>query len=402
MKINSRTVAALKLSSGVTDVIHFDSELTGFGVRLRRGADGQVRKSFVVQYRRGKQTRRIKLDASNALSAEQARTAAKTVLAKVALGEDPQADRLGRRDARSLRTVVDEFLAAKRASVRPATYRGLRAYLTGGYLRPLHTTAIDQVTRADVAGRLVVITREHSATVAAHCRAALSALFTWAMQMGLVESNPVIGTIRPESSKPRNRVLSDDELAKVWRASGDDDHGRIVRLLMLTGCRRQEVGGAMWTEFDFERGTWTIPGERSKNHREHTLPLPAQALAIIAAVPRMVDRDHLFGVRGEGFRCWSAGKATLDQRAGVANWTLHDIRRSVATRLADLGVQPHVIEAMLNHQSGHKGGVAGTYNRSVYATETRAALALWADHVTALTSGRPRKITAMRRAARAA
>jgi integrase len=158
----------------------------------------------------------------------------------------------------------------------------------------------------------------------------------------------------------------------------------------------------MWTEFDFERGTWTIPGERSKNHREHTLPLPAQALAIIAAVPRMVDRDHLFGVRGEGFRCWSAGKATLDQRAGVANWTLHDIRRSVATRLADLGVQPHVIEAMRNHQSGHKGGVAGTYNRSVYATETRAALALWADHVTALTSGRPRKITAMRRAARAA
>jgi integrase len=402
MKINSRTVAVLKLPANAADVIHFDSELVGFGCRLRRGADGKVRKSYVVQYRRGKQTRRIKLDAGNALSAEQARAAAKTILAKVALGDDPQAERLGRRDARSLRSVVDEYLAARQPNLRPGSYRGLHAYLTGSYLRPLHTTAIDQITRADVAGRLVVITREHSSNVAAHARAKMSALFTWAMAMGFVESNPVIGTIRPEGGKARKRVLTDDELAKVWRACQDDDHGRIVRLLVLTGCRRQEVGGATWTEFDFDRGIWTIPGARSKNHHAHTLPLPAQALAIIAAVPRIVDRDYLFGVRAEGFLRWADGKAALDARAGVADWVLHDIRRTVATRMADLGVAPHVIEAILNHQSGHKSGIAGTYNRSSYANETRAALALWADHVTALVSGRPRKITAMRRAARAA
>jgi integrase len=128
------------------------------------------------------------------------------------------------------------------------------------------------------------------------------------------------------------------------------------------------------------------------------LPLSASALAIISAVPRMVDRDHLFGVRREGFRCWSTGKAALDQRAGIAEWTLHDLRRTCATRLADLGVQPHVIEQILNHVSGHKAGPAGIYNRSSYANEVRAALALWSDHVGALTTGKPRKVTTMRAA----
>jgi integrase len=396
VKINSRTAAGLKLPANASDVIHFDSELVGFGCRIRRGTDGKVRKSFVVQYRRGRQTRRIKLDATNALTAEQARAAARTILAQVALGDDPQADRLGRRDARSLRSVVVEYLAAKQDTVRPATYRAAAAYLTGSaYFGPLHTTAIDQITRADIAGRLVVISRESSANTASLCRAKLGALFTWAIQMGLTEANPTVGTIRPEGGKARERVLTDDELAAVWRACQDDDHGRIVRLLMLTACRRQEVGGMTWSEVD-QDGVWTIPGNRTKNHREHALPLPAAALAIITAVPRMVDRDHLFGVRGEGFRRWSAGKAALDERAGVAAWTLHDIRRSVATRMADLGVQPHIVETILNHQSGHKDGVAGTYNRSIYEAEVRAALAMWCDHVTALVSGKPRKITAIR------
>jgi integrase len=396
VKINSRTVAALKLPANASDVIHFDSELSGFGVRLRRSTDGRLLRSFVAQYRHAGRTRRVKLDGGNALSAEQARSAAKTILAQVALGEDPQAERLGRRDARSLRSVADEYLAAKRTSVRPTTFRAMQSYLTGGYFRPLHGMPLDQITRADIAGRLIVISRENGENTAMHCRKRLSALCSWAMGMGMIEANPTIGTISPEGSKARERVLTDAELAKIWRACGDDDHGRITRLLMLTACRRQEVGGMRWPELDFERGVWTIPGERIKNHREHSLPLPAPALAIITAVPRVVDRDHLFGVRGEGFVRWSAGKAALDERAGIAAWTLHDLRRTCATRLADLGVQPHVIETLLNHHSGHKNGVAGIYNRSSYTNEVRAALAMWADHIGALTSGRSRKIAAIR------
>jgi integrase len=113
---------------------------------------------------------------------------------------------------------------------------------------------------------------------------------------------------------------------------------------------------------------------------------------IITSVPRLVSRDQLFGLRGDGFTGWVKGKHALDERSGVSAWTVHDIRRSAATRMADLGVQPHIIEQILNHQSGHKAGPAGIYNRSSYEREVRAALALWDDHVRALVEGGERKV----------
>ena len=138
-----------------------------------------------------------------------------------------------------------------------------------------------------------------------------------------------------------------------------------------------------------------MPKARSKNGRAHTLPLPAAAWDIIADVPQIVGRDQLFGVNSpDGFTTWAVAKATLDRQLGdaVAPFTLHDIRRTVATRMADLGVQPHIIEQVLNHQSGHKAGVAGTYNKSIYAREVKAALALWADTVRVLAEGGERKV----------
>ena len=155
-----------------------------------------------------------------------------------------------------------------------------------------------------------------------------------------------------------------------------------------------------WSELDAERGTWTLPGERSKNHRAHTLPLPAVAWGIINAVPRRVSRDYLFGSFGKkGFGGWVADKVRLDKRCGVSDWTVHDIRRSVATGMADIGVQPHIIEQILNHQSGHKRGPAGIYNRSSYEREVKAALALWADHVRTLVDGGEHKVVAFTPAA---
>jgi integrase len=157
---------------------------------------------------------------------------------------------------------------------------------------------------------------------------------------------------------------------------------------MLTGCRRQEVAGVQWNEFDLERGTWDIPAARAKNGRGHSLTLPPLALSIIRAVPHSIGRNLLFGDRGEnGFTRWSACKRELDTRSGVRGWVVHDLRRSFCTRLADLGVMPHVIEAAVNHQSGHKRGPAGVYNRSIYRAEVAAALALWNDHVRTLVEG---------------
>ena len=139
------------------------------------------------------------------------------------------------------------------------------------------------------------------------------------------------------------------------------------------------------------------PRARTKNGREHTLPLPPLAWQIINSAPHIAGRNYWFGIRSQGFKSWGDGKADLDKALGdaVAPFVLHDIRRSVATKMADLGVQPHIIEQILNHQGGHKGGVAGIYNRSSYEREVKAALALWSDHVRALAEGGERVIMSM-------
>src|SRR5262249_36558019 len=170
-------------------------------------------------------------------------------------------------------------------------------------------------------------------------------------------------------------------------------------LLILTAQRRTEVGGIAWREIDLDRGTWTLPASRTKNGREHTLPLPPLALDIIASIPREVGRDYLFGARAAGFTSWVYPKQLLDKRLGdrVEPWRLHDLRRSAATRMCDIGIAPHVVEQILNHQSGHRAGIVGVYNRSSYEREVKAAMALWADHVRSITEGGERKVISMPR-----
>ena len=249
MNLTTKTVSALTaLPEGKTDHIEWDDELKGFGLRLRLGSGGRVNRTWITQYRRAGATRRMPLGSAAVLSADAARAAAKKVLAAVTLGHDPQGDRVDRRskDQTSLRAVVEEYLEGQGREVRPRTLVEMTRYLTGRYFKPLHVVPVDQVTRKDIAARLVVISRESSSITAARARAAVSAFYGWAMQMGYVEANPVIGTIHPKDSEGRSRVLSDAELAAVWRACGDDDYGRIVRLLDLervsaTGSRRHAL-----------------------------------------------------------------------------------------------------------------------------------------------------------------
>jgi integrase len=407
MNLNSRTVAALTLPVGKGDVIYFDDELKGFGYRLRRShADPTViNKSWVAQYRHHGRSRRV-LVGNAAVPAAEARAKAKKILAAASLGDDPQGERVDRRgrDLHTFRNVVADFLAAKEPTIRTKTFYDLKRYLTAaGYFGPIHSIPIDTVARRDIARCLAKIQQNAGATTAVRSKAAVSALYTWCLRMGLVEANPVIGAGDVANPKPRSRVLSDAELAAVWRAAGDDELGRIVRLLVLTGCRRQEIGGMRWSELDREAGTWTLPAERAKNERSLTLPLAPAVWEIVDKVPHMAGRDHLFGTRSpDGYVAWHAGKTALDARVGDAvavKWNLHDLRRSTATGMANIGIQPHLIETILNHASGHKAGVAGVYNRSVYENEVRAALARWADHVIALAEGGERKIVAFPAAA---
>jgi integrase len=220
------------------------------------------------------------------------------------------------------------------------------------------------------------------------------ALYAWAMQQGLVEANPVIGTGVPDQHvKPRERVLSESELVKVWQASGDDSYGVIVKLLILTGCRRQEVGSMQWGELDQQRGIWNIPAKRTKNGRTHALPLPDMARAILAEVPRWHDGAFVFG-RTAGFQAWAKSKRALDQRADVAPFVVHDIRRSVATHMNEIGVQPHIVSEVLGHA---RPGVTGTvYNKATYSRDIAVALERWADHIRALVEGGERQIIPLR------
>jgi integrase len=388
------TTANIGLPKGKTDHIVFDSELIGFGLRLRRGAGGRVIRNWIIQYRSNGRQPRMTVGSAEKLTAAEARRAAKRLLAKVELGEDPQHDRQDRRDrdAHSLRSVVQDYLDHKARSIKPRSLELLRFYLLEGpHLKPLLSTPIDKVARKDIAARLLAASKASGVPSAISLRSAVSAMFTWTMQMGLVDSNPVVGAFKPDTPKSRDRVLSGGELASIWRGLADDDYAKVIKLLILTGCRRAEIGGMRWSELDLDRATWTLPKERSKNGRSHTLSLTPSMLEILDGIPRRERYDILFGYK-HGFTSWVQGKRALDARIGLPQWTHHDIRRGVATGMADLGIQPHVIEAALNHHSGHRRGVAGTYNRSPYEREVRAALALWADHVRSIVEGGEQKI----------
>jgi hypothetical protein len=250
MKLTAKTIASVKLPDGKLDVIYFDDALPGFGFRMRMSG-GRIHRSWIVQYRRAGSSRRYSLGSAEVLSADQARAAAKVALGKVALGGDPQAEKIAlrHRDAHTLKTVVDDYLAAKKKIVRPNRYRELNRYLAGpSYFKRLHAMPIDQISRRDVAARLTKITSENGPIVAGCARAALSAFFAWSMAHGLAEQNPVVGTLKPDTGQPRERVLSDPEIVTLWRACGDDAFGKIVKLLLLTDPKSAGCGG--------RRSTW--------------------------------------------------------------------------------------------------------------------------------------------------
>ena len=235
-----------------------------------------------------------------------------------------------------------------------------------------------------IATRLAELVSSSGPVAANRSRASLSALFAWAMRQGLADHNPVADIGKPGLERSRDRILTAHELTTVWKACGSDDYGRIVKLLILTGRRRQEVAGMTWQELNLEQAIWSLPSERTKNGLPHDVPLPPAALSILSDIAVRDEKLILFGRGNNTFSGWSRCKRRLDERSGIEGWRLHDLRRTSVTGMAEIGIQPHVIEAVVNHISGHKGGIAGVYNRASYAEEKRDALKRWSDHVMSL------------------
>jgi integrase len=407
VKLNQKNIAKLKLPPGKSDHIEWDDDLPGFGCRLRANS----KPSWIVQFRVGTTTRRMKLGLLAELDATPARNAAAAILAKVRLGQDPQDEkRLSReQSADRLGPALEIYLARRERDRglprnRDRTLNEAIRYLRderGAYWRPLHHMPLATITRRDIAARRAVIETQSGPTTAIQARAYLGAFFAWAMQEGLLDANPTIG-VKRMPRPPRDRVLADNEIAAVWRACRDSNYGKVVKLLLLTGCRREEIGGLQWQEIDFDADMITLPPKRVKNNRRHVIPLSATARKIIESIIPRAGVATLFG--RDGFTSWVTEKKALDHRIAETRgenlkaWRLHDLRRSVATGMAKLGIELPTIEKVLNHQSGSFGGIVGVYQHHDFLVEKRRALQIWADHITALVEQRPRTITPLKRA----
>jgi integrase len=386
MKLNKTTAAVVKVPKGRTDFIVWDGEVPGFGLRARVGGS----RTWIFRYRIGRKQRVMSFGAAPTMTAQQARERAVKLHAQVRLGLDPAA---GKIESQARATEIFEyalkiFLARQKERLKPRSYLEVERHLTV-HAQPLHALQLTRIDRRTIAIRLAEITTGSGPAAANRVRASLSALFAWALREGLVESNPVVNTNKATEGGSRTRVLSKGELRSIWNVLGDDDFADIVRLLALTAQRRDEIGSLRWDEVDLEQALISLPPERTKNRRPHDIPLSPPAIAILKNRPRV--REHVFGKRA-GYQGWSRSKDLLDQRLSIADWRLHDLRRTMSTVMHDeLGIAPHIVEAVLNHV-GHRSGVSGVYNRALYTKEKANAVGRWADYLIAAVEEREPKV----------
>jgi integrase len=420
MKLTAAIVRSAGIPAGKNEAIFFDDDVPGFGLRVREGGS----RSFIFQYKLGSKQRRMALGTATALNFSNTRKTAEQLYARVKLGQDPASDKAEARAtaAQTFISAARTFLDQKRGELRDRSYPDLERHLLK-HAKSLHELQLAKITRRDIAPVIASVTKNSGAVTANRVRTSLSTFFSWTMEQGLADINPVIGTAR-NKEQSRERVLTPAELRLIWANLGDDHFAAIIRLLALTGQRAGEIAGLHWSEI--HDGMILLPAERSKNHRAHVVPLSSPALAIIDGQEHRAARDLIFGRGTKQFSGWSNCKERLDARIKKANdgkeiphWTPHDLRRTFSTyaggglpahqlaKLAPrekelakgLGIEPHIVEAILNHVSGSRSGVAGTYNRSTYEGPKRVALDLWADHLTAIVEGRASNVTPLRREA---
>jgi integrase len=394
MRLNPRDVTNLALPPGKTDALFFDDAVPGLALRVR-AAGGRT---WVFQYRVGGRQRRMNLGAAAATSVHEVRKRASILYAEVKLGRDPARDKsqAQARANESFGAILPLFLTRQRERLRPRALAEVERHLTI-HAKRLHQSAVADIARRDIAGVLTAISAQLSGASANRVRTSLSSFFSWCIREGLLESNPAAWTERREEAA-RQRLLTSDELRDIWASLRNDVYGDIVRLLILTGARREEIGALRRSEFNLDLGVIALPAERTKNCRPHEIILSPAARSILQGRPRLTwpdgsPCDLVFGRGARGFSDWVGSKADLDNRleaarkargeGPLAGWVLHDFRRLVSTTLHEqLGVSPHIIESILGHV-GHRSGVAGRYNLATYREEKARALALWGDYVTA-------------------
>ena len=400
-----------------SDTIYPDADVRngvpGLYVRVRAGGS----RTYIIQWRQGRFQRRSTIGKVGVMTLDEARKKARKVLVAIDEGQDPIAAKAKSRadSSQIFFTVAEQYLQHRSSDMKPLSLDQCQRHLRL-YWKSLHKLAVSKIDRPTLAAELRSIAKERGLVAADRSRSTLSAFFAWCVGEGYRDDNPVVGTNKYSKSNGRERVLSDDELVWIWHAAPDNDYGCIVKLLMLTAQRRDEIANLSRAELKLteriEDSIIELPRERTKNSRPHIVPLSRPAVAILAAIPVRDDREFLFGNGAGGFSGFSRAKRALDIRIDaqlpdgqkMQAWTLHDLRRTADTKMGDdLGILPHVTEAVLNHvssQKSGKSGVAGIYNKATYLREKRFALDSWANHVmTLLARAEGANVVAMRQSA---
>ena len=400
VKLTSASVPYLKTDQSQVD--YFDHYLPGFGVRVTRGGT----QTYIVMTRElingGWRKRRVKIGRTSELTLADARERARTILA--AASEGTRIDEVAPPTPFSLIVEQSKNTFSKETKRFLTNYRGrggrrpedstLKEYmrcLQNKALKSWAEVPVQEITEDDVKTALRSILSAGHESRAVKVYTVLRLFFGWLCDEQLVSSSPFVYLKRPSHTGVRERVLSEDELVLIWNHAGEGIYASIIRLMMLTGQRRQEVAGLRWSELNLDKRRWEIPGERTKNHRPHLVPLSSAMLSILRSQREMqaataLETDLVFTTNGStAFAGWSKSKERLDRRIGSTDWQLRDLRRSFATHANELGHEPHVIEAALNHVSGSaKRGVAGVYNRATYLRQRTRLMERWSRHVIVL------------------
>jgi integrase len=364
--------------TGQVDI--FDKGYPGLALRLSYGGN----RSWVYFYRISGRLRRMTLGTYPGLSLADAREAWRNARNDAQSGREPTRPRDPTDIDSTFERALENWLKRDQSANR--TKDAIKRLIDKDATPAWRHRHIADIGRSDVLDVIDKVVDRGAPITARRLHAHLHRFFTWHTGRGKISLNPMAHMPKPGAETRRDRVLSDRELVAVWKAAGELGwpFGDAIRLLILTGARREEIGGLNWAEIDSD--TIKLAGERTKNGEPHTIPLALPATTVLQHVPRIANSERVFTTNGKtSVSGWSRAKRNADELSKVKDWRIHDLRRTVATGLQKLGVNLQTIEAVLGHTSGSRSGVVGVYQRHSFDAEKRAALEAWAAHVMALT-----------------
>lgn len=389
VKLTKKLIDSFDFDPTASKDIRWDSEISGFGLRIYKSC----KKSFILSYRQNGNKRLYTIGQYGNITLDQARELARKRLGEVADGKDPLAIRKASRKKNewTVKKAFVDFLK-RYAKVHNKHWEETERIFEIDVLPVIGKKPIDEVKKEDILKILDKVMARGSKTMANRTLAAMRKFFNWCIERDLIKFSPAYKISPPAKTISRDRVLSDMELKEIWEASLEIGYpfGHLVRFLMLTAQRRGETVNMEWDQIDEEKRNWTIPRENTKTDRAHTIPLSYTAYAILKDCSYL--GDFVFTSAGsKPFENISRGKRELDRKLkkrrkeqkmpAMLAWKIHDLRRTAASGMARLGIEPHIIEKVLNHISGTFGGVAGVYNRYHYTAEIGKALVLWESHL---------------------